>query len=273
MQNANEVKTTNDALITRFNEIDRKYQEEKASLILNIARSIAPQNTESRDFHCLIRNKTSITHNDLIHGISASKIKNIDKYLHLGWDIINLIIIENKKNYDRLDFDEIEKEFGDLSIHDNLESYLIHTRLVSYGIKSIDKKFVQAEVKKYLKLRHITPTVLSDIAKSNNQTMTFKWIKYRAYKKEARTVLRNNGSHDNQKLCEYLLFFNDLARDEDRIKMLDRALLYDLCWCAREIHNSNVDLTNDSYEYSVFTEEDRKGIDDFINLILNRHGK
>ncbi len=232
MQDANDIKSSNDALISKFNDIDLKYQEEKASVILNIARNIAPQDTESRDFLCLIRNKTSITHNDLIHGICASKIKNIDKYLHLGWDTINSIVIENKRSYNRLDFENIEKEYGDLSIRENLETYLIHTRLVMNGIKSIALKFVQAEVRKFLKLRHITPTAISDIAKSNNQTVTFKWIRYRAYKNEARTALKNKGSHDNQKLCEYLFFFNDLAKDQDRIKKLDTALLYDLCECS-----------------------------------------
>jgi len=264
------IKAANDMLISNYNEINRKYQEEKASIILSIARNVAPQDTESRDFNCLIRNNTDISHKDLIHGISAIKIKNIEKYVNLGWNIISKIVIENKKHYERLDIEQIVNEYGDLSDILNLETYLIHTRLKLYGIKNIQKKFIQEEVRNRLRLRHITATVLSDIAKSNNATVTFKRVKYRAFKKEVREELKNKGAHDNQILCEYLLFFYDLVKDNDRIIKLDRALLYDLCFYAREIHNTNIDLTNDSYEYSLFTEDDRKGINNFIDSILNK---
>ena len=264
------IKVANDGLISRYNEINRKYQEEKASIILSIARNIAPQKNESRDFHCLIRNNTDISYKDLIRGIGAIKIKNIDKYIHLGWETIKNIVVENKKHYERLDIEKIENEYGDLSDMLNLETYLIHTRLKLYGIKNIQKKFIQEEIRNRLRLRHITATALSDIAKSNNATVTFKRVKYRAFKKEVRDELKNKGSHDNQILCEYLLFFNDLVKDKERIKKLDRALLYDLCFCAREIHNTNIDLTNDSYDYSSFTEDDKKCINDFIDSILNR---
>ncbi len=35
------IKAANDMLISNYNEINRKYQEEKASIILSIARNVA----------------------------------------------------------------------------------------------------------------------------------------------------------------------------------------------------------------------------------------
>ncbi len=221
-----------------------KHQVEKCKKLIAIGRIMSSIEVKDRKFDFVDEYNDIITNNDVDYAIAASKITDIDDYIHLGWNRIRRIA-ECTSNHKYLSIKSIEEEFGDLKDNENLETFLIYSILKKSKVKGREKlnvitiKHIRDRVKMGLRTTHVTKYAIAKIIKSGNVINTFKHIQWRIYPDDLSDIDTNKdiSKKDIERINNSMLYFINLLKDSDRISSLPEELLINL----KELVNTMLD--------------------------------
>lgn len=229
----------------------------KCIKMIELGRIFKAIPVQYRDLNFLKLYEDAVTSNDVDYAIAATKIPDIDKYVGLGWKRIRKIC-ENTKRHSKISLDIVVKEFGDLHDKNNINAFLIDYKLQVNDIK-YDKSILKGLINTGLTLNHINDSAIKRLHKSNNKTMTLKFIMFKIDPEEVQLILnkKNISNNDINKIKEICAFFRILSNDEKRIKNIPNDIYTEL----KEIFEMLTKKFN-NYECSTYLNQTVKILDD-----------
>ena len=241
----------------------RQYEKEKVNFCFNIAGI----NNKEKIIELLNNVNGLVTLKEIQCVKQLIKIKGIEKIKYIGFEYLKKIY-ENKLSFDSLNFELAEKDFGNLSEKENIETYLVIRKLAKYNIL-IDKNEVRKQVKTGLRFEQLNKDAINALKESNNKTRTLFKIKHQALLSETEKKVKNIFKDDQVKIEQNISFLRKIVEDPERMKYLDECSVnigsqfYDMLLL------KIIEINKGEYPFGNFTEKDSEDIESVITILLS----